>query len=221
MSVVRESMADLIALVRRMIADPVGANQNFQDSEIQMRLDASRDDVRYEALSIAPSIVNTASTNHLPETIYADYYSLFQWWESDLVLQGQDINGNAWIVLTPVASDCIVGHWSFELDVFNTPTVPGQLPPAFATGRVYDPNCAAADLLEFWATSLSCAYDINVDGQSLKRSQMLDMKLKMADRYRRLAKPRIAKMSRRDVAVELSAKRVRLLEDDDVVIKGT
>jgi hypothetical protein len=43
----------------------------------------------------------------------------------------------------------------------------------------------------------------------------------MSQYYRRLAKPRIAKMSRRDVAVELSAKRVRLLEDDDVVIKGT
>jgi hypothetical protein len=217
----RSTMSDLIALVRTMIADPAGDSQHFQDTDIEMRLDASRDDVRYESLSIAPSIVNIASTNNLPETIYADYYSRFQWWESDVVLQGQDINGNAWKVLTPLASDYIVGHWQFELDVFNTGTVPGQLPPAFATGRVYDPNCAAADLLEFWATSLSCAYDINVDGQSLKRSQMMDMKLKMADRYRRLAKPRIAKQSRRDVAVELSAKRVRLLEDDDVVIKGT
>jgi len=218
---VRDSMSDLIALVRTMIADPVGANQQFQDIDIQMRLDASRDDVRYESLSIAPSIVNTASTNNQPETIYADYYSAFGWWESDVVLQGQDTAGNAWIVLTPLASDYIVGHWQFELTPFVNGTVPGQLPPAFATGRVYDCHAAAADLLEFWATSLSCAYDINVDGQSLKRSQMMDMKLKMADRYRRLAKPRIAKMSRRDVAVELSAKRVRLLEDDDVVIKGT
>lgn len=218
---VRSTMANLITLVRRMIADPAGGSQFFTDQEVQDRLDASRDDVRYESLSIAPSIVNTASTNNLPETIYADYYSSFQWWESDVILQGQDVNGNAWIVLTPVASDFIVGHFQFELTPFVNGTVPGQLPPAFATGRVYDPNCAAADLLEFWATSLSCAYDINVDGQSLKRSQMMDMKLKMADRYRRLAKPRIAKQSRRDVAVELSAKRVRLLEDDDVVIRGT
>jgi len=218
---VRSTMSDLITLVRRMIADPAGDSQFFTDQEVQDRLDASRDDVRYESLSIAPSIVNTASTNNLPETIYADYYSSFGWWESDVILQGQDVNGNAWIVLTPLASDLIVGHWQFELTPFVNGTVPGQLPPAFATGRVYDPNFAAADLLEFWATSLSCAYDINVDGQSLKRSQMMDMKLKMADRYRRLAKPRIAKMCRRDVAVELSAKRVRLLEDDDVVIKGT
>jgi len=217
----RSTMSDLIALVRTMIADPAGDSQHFQDTDIEMRLDASRDDVRYESLSIAPSIVNIASTNNLPETIYADYYSRYQWWESDVVIQGQDTSGNAWKVLTPVASDFIVGHFQFELTPFVNGTVPGQLPPVFATGRVYDPNCAAADLLEFWATSLSCAYDINVDGQSLKRSQMMDMKLKMADRYRRLAKPRIAKMSRRDVAVELSAKRVRLLEDDDVVIKGT
>jgi hypothetical protein len=217
----RATMNDLITLVRRMIADPAGNNQFFTDDEVLSRLDASRDDVRYESLSIAPSIVNTASTGNFPETIYADYYSIYQWWESDVILQGQDASGNAWIVLTPVSSDLIVGHWTFENNVFTAPTVPGQLPPVFATGRIYDPNCAAADLLEFWATSLSCAYDINVDGQNLKRSQMMDMKLKVADRYRRLAKPRIAKQSRRDVAVELSAKRVRLLEDDDVVIKGT
>jgi hypothetical protein len=218
---VRSTMADLIALVRQMIADPAGISQHFSDQQIQDRLDSSRDDVRYESLSIAPSIVNTASTNHLPQTIYADYYSAFQWWESDVVLQGQDINGNAWIVLTPLASDYIVGHWQFELTPFVNGTVPGQLPPAFATGRVYDPNCASADLLEFWAASLSCAYDINVDGQSLRRSQMMQGKLTLSQYYRRLAKPRIAKQHRRDVAVELSSKRVRLLEDDDVVIKGT
>jgi len=218
---VRSTMANLIARVRLMIADPAGDNQFFTDDQVQERLDFSRQDVRYESLSIAPSIVNTASTNHQPETIYADYYSAFGDWESDVVLQGQDINGNAWIVLTPVVSDLVVGHWQFEVDVFNTGTVPGQLPPAFATGKIYDCYETAASLLEFWAASLSCAYDINVDGQSLKRSQMMQSKLTMAQYYRRQAKPRIAKMSRRDVAVELSAKRVRLLEDDDVVIKGT
>jgi hypothetical protein len=205
-----------------MIADPAGVSQFFTDQQIQDQLDASgRQDIRYESLSIAPSIVNIASTNNLPETIYADYYSAYGDWEEDAVLQGQDTSGNAWKVLIPVASDYIVGHFQFELTPFVNGTVPGQLPPVFITGKTFDLAGASADLLEFWAASLSCAYDINVDGQMLKRSQLMQMKLTLAQYYRRLAKPRIAKQSRRDVAVELSAKRVRLLEDDDVVIKGT
>ena len=68
---------------------PAGSNQQFADQDVQDRLDASRDDIRYEPLTIAPSIVNTASTNNVPETIFADYYSKYKWWESDVVLQGQ------------------------------------------------------------------------------------------------------------------------------------
>jgi hypothetical protein len=218
---VRSTMANLITRVRLMVFDPAGASQFFTDQQIQDRLDYSRQDIRYESLSIAPTIVNIASTNNQPSTIYADYYSSWGDWEEDAVLQGQDTSGNAWKVLTPVASDYLVGHFQFELTPFVNGTVPGQLPPCFITGKTFDPNCAAADLLEFWAASLACAYDINVDGQSLKRSQMMQGKLMMSQYYRRLAKPRITKMARRDVAVELSSKRVRLLEDDDVVIKGT
>src|SRR5262245_46482503 len=110
---VRSTMADLIARVRQMIADPPSPTPQFLDQDVQDRLDASRDDVRYEGLTIAPSIVNTPSTNNQAGTIFADYYSKYQWWEADVVLQGY-FNGASWIVLTPVASDYIVGHWTFE-----------------------------------------------------------------------------------------------------------
>ena len=215
---VRSSMAQLISLVRTMIADPAGASQQFDDQAIQDRLDSSRDDIRFEWLTIAPSIVNAASTSNQAQTIFADFYSQYQWWESDVVLQGY-LNGAPWKVLTPLASDYIVGHWQFELDVFNTGTVPGQLPPVSATGKVYDPNAAAADLLEFWAAALAGAYNITVDGQSLQRSQLMQAKLTMAQYYRRQAKPKIAKMQRRDVNSPISTRRMRLLDEDDS-IKG-
>jgi hypothetical protein len=210
-------MADLIAEARVMINDPSSASQQFTDLQIQNRLDDTRDDVRYESLKIAPSIVNTASTNNQPQTIFADYYADMGWWESDVVLQGQGSNGAAWVVLTPVGSNYIVGHWKFELDVYNSGTVPGQLPPVFATGKVYDLNAAAADLLEFWAATLTGAYDFSSDGQSFKRSQLMQSKLTMAQYYRRQAKPRVAKMVRNDVQVPISSTRMRLLDSEDTV----
>jgi hypothetical protein len=214
---VRTSMAALITLVRQMIADPAGGSQQFADQDVQDRLDASRDDVRYEGLAIAPSIVNTASTNNQASTIFADYYSKYQWWEADVVLQGQGSTGAAWIVLSPLASDYITGHWQFELTPFVNGTIPGQLPPVFATGKIYDPNAAAADLLEFWAAALAGAYDVTVDGQTLRRSQLMAAKLMMAKYYRHLAKPRIAKISRHDVMAPISSRNMRLLDQDDVV----
>ena len=212
----RSTMADLIATVRQMIADPAGANQQFQDQSIQDRLDASRDDIRYESLTIAPSIVNNASTNNQAQTVFADYYSKYQWWESDMVLQAYS-NGQAWVVVTPVASDYLTGHWQFETNVFQSATVPGQLPPVFATGKVYDLNCAAADLLEYWAASFSESYDMTVDGQSLRRSQLMTAKLALAEYYRRLAKPRMGKLTRNDVLAPISSRRMRLLDADDNV----
>lgn len=210
-------MADLISLVRRMIADNQ-TNQQFADQEIQDRLDESRNDIRYECLTIAPSIVNTASTGNTPQTIFADYYSKYQWWEADVVLQAQ-YNGQAWAVVTPVVSEYVVGHWQFEPNVFTSGTVPGQLPPVFATGKIYDVNAAAADLLEFWAAQLAGAYDVTVDGQSLRRSQLMDAKLKMAQYFRKHARPRKVSMNRNDVMAPISARDLRLLDSDDS-IKG-
>jgi hypothetical protein len=193
-----------------------GASQFFADQDIQDTLDDTRDDIRYESLTIAPSIVNTASTNNQASTIFADYYSRYKWWESDVVLQAY-VNGAAWVVTTPVASDYIVGHWQFETNVFTSGTVPGQLPPVFATGKVYDLNWAAADLLEYWAMSFSGAYDMTVDGQSLRRSQLMTAKQAASEYFRKRAKPRVAKMNRHDVLAPVSSKRMRLLDGDDLV----
>ena len=199
-----------------MIGDPQGTSQQFADQDIQDTLDESRDDLRYEGELIAPSIVNTASTGNQATTIFADYYSKYQWWEQDVVLQGY-FNGAAWVVLTPLALDYITGHWQFELTPFVNGTVPGQLPPVFATGKVYDPYFAAADLLEMWATALVGAYDMTVDGQSLHRSQMWLHRQKQAEFYRRKAKPKIAKLRRDDLVPDIGTRRMRLLDSSDLV----
>ncbi|MGH2506263.1 MAG: hypothetical protein ACRDHZ_02415 [Ktedonobacteraceae bacterium] len=217
---VRATMFDLINRVSIMIADP--ANAQFTMQQVQDKLDEYRDDIRYLALAIAPTIVNTASTNNQASTIFADYYSVgYQWWEQDAVLQGTNTGtGAAWVVLTPLASDYITGHWQFELTPFTNGTIPGQYPPCFATGKTYDLYAASADLLEFWAATLAGSYDVTVDGQTLRRSQLMQAKLTMAQYYRRQAKPRITKMVRSDVMPDIGSRRYRLLDSDDV-LKGS
>lgn len=199
-----------------MIADQAGQNQQFDDQTIQDKLDELRDDIWYEPLRMAPAIVNAASTNNVPSMIFADYYSAFPWWEADVVLQGNSTSTHAaWVVLAPTASDLIVGHWSFEETslsaLFTNGTFPGQYPPVWATGKVYDLNLAAAELLDFWAATLAGAYDVTVDGQTLRRSQLMAAKMTLANQYRRKAKPRIARMVRADVMPELDSKSVPIL----------
>ena len=201
-----------------MIFDPAGSSQYFLDQDIQDYLDANRDDIRYEGLTIAPSIVSNANTNNTPQTIFADYYSKYGYWENNVTLQGIDSRNNPWKVLTPVSSELLLdtAHWQFEPDVYGTGTVPGQLPPVFATGRIYDCFLAAAELLDIWAASLACAYDVTVDVQSLRRSQLMTAKLALAEMYRKKAKPKLAKLNREDVRAPISSKKIRLLDDEDI-----
>src|SRR5215471_3956679 len=204
---VRSSMSQIISRVRTMIQDLSGANQFFADQDIQDTLDETTEFIRYEPLQIAPTIVNTASTGNQPSVIFIEYFSQFQWWEQDAVLQGNNIPSNqAWKVLTPVQSDYINGHWWFEdpTTEFTSPTVPGQYPPVFVTGKVYDLFRASADLLEFWGASSAASYDIMVDGQNLRRSQLMTAKIALAEVYRRKAKPKVARMVRDDLNPEIN-----------------
>ena len=213
-------MSQIIARVRFMIQDPSGSSQFFQDQDIQDTCDETVDFIRYEPLQIAPTIVNTASTSNQPTVIFIEYFSRYQWWESDVVLEGTNISTHAaWIVLTPTESDLINGHWFFQPSSteFTSPIVPGQYPPVFATGKVYDLYRASADLLEFWGASLAGAYDVTADGQSLRRSQLMQAKLTLANSYKRKAKPKVAKLVRDDVNPEINARKMRLLDSGDTV----
>ncbi len=198
-----------------MIFD-TAATPQFTDQYVQDVLDIHRTDSRYQQLIIAPSIVNATTTANTPQTIFADYYASDGYWESDATIQGY-FNGQAWVVLTPAASDWLTGHWQFELDVFNTGTVPGQMPPVFITGKYFNVYWSAADLLEHWAAALASSYDITVDGQSLRRSQLMTAKLTLAEQYRWRAKPKVTKMLREDVRAPMSSRRMRLLDEDDQI----
>lgn len=213
---VRTTMADLISRVSMMIGDP--NNTQFTQQQVQDYLDANRDDIRFEPLKIAPTIVSNISTGNQPTTIFADYYSRYEWWEQDVVISGTNTATNvAWAVLNPAGSDYIVGHFQFELTPFVNGTAPGQYPPIFATGKVYDQYAAAADLLEFWAASLTGAYDFSTNGQTFHRSQLLTAKLKLADQYRKRAKPRRVQMQRDDVVYQPNSRQMRLLDSGDDV----
>jgi hypothetical protein len=200
---VRNSMWDLIGIVGLLVGDP--NYQQFTPQQYQDTLDRSREDVRYEDLALAPAIVNTTSTTNQPQFIYADYYSQYEFWESDAIIQGY-LNGAPWKVLTPTAAEWDKGHWQFEGsqfgDVWNLTsgiTVPGQLPPLFITGKIYDPYCAAADILEMWASQLIRNYDFTSDGQSFRRSQAYDMTMKRAASLRRQQKPLRLQATRDDL----------------------
>lgn len=196
---VRSSMSDLISLVRDLIADPAGPTQQFSDQRVQDALDRSRDDVYQEELRWPNEIVNAASTDNMAKYVYADFYSCHKYWESDATLQGY-LSSAYWKVLTPVASEPLVGHWQFQTSIFTTGTAPGQLPPVYITGKIYDPYRVAADLLEMWAAVWARRYDFTGSGQTLNRSQAAAMMLTQAKQYRRQQRIRTSKMVRSDMA---------------------
>ena len=213
MNTYRTTMAALISKVRLLINDPAGASQQFTDNEVQDALDDWRRDVRYEQLTPAPTLSNVGGVANDPsqpgiaEYNWTDYYSSFQWWE-----QGEVLSDGHFITLTPASSDELVGHWTF-----NLPT-PGQYPPIFITGRVFDIYAAAADLLEMWAARLLSNIDFTADGQSFRLSQMSAGKQKMADIYRRRTLPTVAKQVRRDLNSPDTSTEVTLLGVNDDII---
>lgn len=203
-SVVRSTTAQFVALVRDLIADQAGASQTFRDDQIQDSLDRYRDEVRYEQLSAMPVILNAASTNNIATVLWVDYKSRYQYWETmdasvTGAIQGNQIPGaGAWIVLAPARSDYITGRFSFQLAPFSAGVAPGQYPPVFATGQVFDVYQTAADLLEMWGAQLARSYDVSTAGVSLRRSQQQDALHKQADYYRSRARIRTVQVRRDD-----------------------
>jgi hypothetical protein len=69
-----------------------------------------------------------------------------------------------------------------------TLTTPSALAtPYFATGYSYDLNGAAADVWRTKANHASASFDFSTDNHSIKRSQLFDNYMKMADYYRSLS----------------------------------
>lgn len=213
MNPLRTTMASLITKVRLLINDPSGGSQQFADTDVQDALDDWRRDVRYEQLTPAPTLSNIGGIADDPsqpgEAVYnwTDYYSAYQWWE-----QGEVLSDGHFITLTPASSDELQGHWTFAL------AAPGQYPPVFITGRVFDLYNAAADLLEMWSATLLASIDFTSDGQSFHLSQMSAGKQRLADLYRRRGLPASAKQMRRDLNSPNTSSEVTLLGVNDDII---
>jgi hypothetical protein len=167
----RETMLPLIERLRSLIHDTDDTPAQ-SDDELQAHLDANRTDVFQEPLTYIPERVNGA-------TVYRVHVSRYSYWELDTLA---DANGAA---VTPDASDLMMGRWEFTA---------GYEPTLYVTGKVYDLFAAAAAALDVWAMQEALSFDFDADGASYKRSQKQNMLLRMAEQYRRKARPTTAQM---------------------------
>jgi hypothetical protein len=164
---VRASMADLIAKVRVLIADPAGASEQFTDQDIQDQLDEGprRRDVYHLRLTSQYTLVYGGTISYL------DYWTDGGYWEQDAILQD-----GTYATLVPSTSDYLTGHWHFNAS---------QTPPVYLTGKQYDPYGTAADLLESWMATVKQDIDFLSMGRTFKGSQQSTMIENLVKRYRR------------------------------------
>lgn len=198
---VRSSMSSLIATTRQLIGD-VATPQDFLDQDIQDVLDANRDEVRYELMHPMPDIQPGQNGSLVAQFVWASYQSEFQYWESDVVIQGLNTaNNQPWYVLTPQTFEYINGKWTFAVTLPALATPPGQYPPVYATGKVYDIYTAAAMLLERRiALRALSSFDVSADGQSLRLSQIIATLERLRDRYLAQGWSRVVALERGDLA---------------------
>ena len=174
----RSTMANLILRMRDLINDAPGASQVWTDDQIQGVMDASRQDIGNAVLTAFPTY--SGSTIQ-----YLDYYSDWTDWEDDVVLKQYLTQ-----VVTPSASENIVGHWTFATNKF---------PPVYISGKTYDVYRSAADLLERWAAKWVLSYGFSSDGQSFQRQQAATMLQALAKTYRQKQRPRSIIATRSDL----------------------
>lgn len=174
----RASLATIISRLRLMVADPTGASAVFTDDQLQDYLDARRTDHRYRQLELRPSYAPGGGTTYL------EYYAGLGWWEAD-----EQLVSGQYAVLSPATSDRVVGHWTFAAS---------QNPPVLITGKTFDLNAAAADVLEAWAAKVKLDFDFKADDQSFSRSQKVKALMELAATFRRKGSIRSAHMYRSD-----------------------
>lgn len=175
---VRNTMADLITRTRRLIADPAGDNQVFEDQEIQDALDEHRFVEHLTALKPEPTLSAGATSYLVYQAVWGD-------WEADVVLQ----NG-AYVTLSPDTSDYIAGRWTFATSTY---------PPVFATGKTYDRYAAAASLLEQWAAKKKFCVTTSVGNKRFDLNRQFAAAQELADSYRLRARPVTARQVRDDL----------------------
>lgn len=187
----RATMAALIAAVRLLVDDPDddASSPVFDDQMYQDALDHTRTDYNYLELA------GKQTVNPGGGVVWLDYYAEsgsagLGDWEADAVLQGYP----NFAVLTPITSDYLVGHWTFDTSVYPS----GQRPPVYLSGKRYDRYAAAVEILVAWAAKLSRNYDFAAAGSRFALSQQRSGMLALAKEYKQRVRPRTAQMLRTD-----------------------
>lgn len=160
----RESLADLIVLVRQYIGDGSSDPRDwtFQDEQIQAHLDQTR--AYHDNAELDP--LGQAGDTKL-------FSSSIKFWELGVVVR--DPEGSQ-LALDSEASNLIAGHFVLEN---NTPAA------AFVSGWSYDIYAVCADLLVLWAGRLE--QDItkfSADGSSFEFAGATKGKLALAADFR-------------------------------------
>lgn len=192
-------MLPLIQEVRDLIGDQDNGTPQFTAQQVQNALDESRSDVRYELLKAAPTITKT--TGNTAQFVWIDYYSQYQYWEIDAaVVQWGDYTQR-----TPLAVEFIVGHWQFSYlqspgQMVPDSQYPGQIPPLYVTGRVYDIYAAGVKLLIMLRGKLMLTtYNFSTGGQSFQRGTILQTLNQQIADLSRYMKFRTIEMVRDDI----------------------
>lgn len=157
----------------------------FSDGHLQAILDRNRQDVFSERLEAIPT--ETGGTVH-----YYDYYTApadgIAYEEGATVFQVTDSLGNA---VTPDAINYQQGHISFG-------TVDQGGTAYYLTARRFDMFSAAAQVLRQKAAYYATSYDVNMDGQSMSRSQIAKGLNEQARYFESMARPLTVQMRRSD-----------------------
>lgn len=165
----RATMATLITRLRRAVGDPAGASQTWTDDELQDFLDDHRVEVRTAELIPVRSVASGGAVSYL------EYMAPRGFWEDSPTLQS-----NSYATIVPATSDLLIGRWTFAAS---------QTAPVYITGQVYDLWGAAVEAAEAWIGKLARDFDFATDGQRFDRSQKVRGLERVAETYRRKARP--------------------------------
>ena len=174
---VRPTMTDLIARVRRLVADADGADAAFSDDAIQEELDRHRTRVRYACLDPLPTPLPSGSVAYL-DYVAPNHYGD---WEGGVALVD-----NAYNPLTPESENLLLGEWTFPAHSDGL----GQLGPVFLTGYTYDIYVTASDLLVQWMSQVKEDVTTTQQGVTIQRSNKKEQIKAVADQYAARRRPR-------------------------------
>lgn len=174
----RTTLATLIDRLRGMTnagtADYSLGTANFWDGDhMQDVLDRHRTDVKREPLTMVSDLLGGGSVS------YTEYRSRFMNYEAT--------SGGSAIFIVENSTGANVGTASYSVDYQNGIVTFGANQAGtlyYLTGRSFNLNAAAADVWRQKAAHYAdTKFDFSTDGHSIKRSQLVQQAMDMAERY--------------------------------------